>query len=142
MQKGGETIGPRARVEQLLRSSTPVRGKWLVVWNIQNLGREQIEIVAGRLPHSQFRAEEQQLRPSPLLLPDESARLEFEVACDGPPGAVVENAFLILSVRWLSEPWRILARLRVVFDDESGPQTTTELVTTQRVGFSVTRAET
>jgi hypothetical protein len=49
---------------------------------------------------------------------------------------VVENAFLILRVLWLGKPWRILARLRVVFDEQGGPQTTTEVVTVQPVGFS------
>jgi hypothetical protein len=48
----------------------------------------------------------------------------------------VENAFVISRVLWQEEPWRIFARLRVVFDEQSRPQTTTELVTVQRVGFS------
>ena len=49
----------------------------------------------------------------------------------------MENAFLILRVLWLEQPWRILARLRVVCDEEGAPETTTEVVTTQPVGFSV-----
>jgi hypothetical protein len=48
----------------------------------------------------------------------------------------VENAFLIVRVLWQEEPWRVFARLRVVFDEQGGPQTTTEVVTVQRVGFS------
>jgi hypothetical protein len=48
----------------------------------------------------------------------------------------VENAFLILRVLWLETPWRVFARLRVVFDEQGGPQTTTEVVTVQQVGFS------
>lgn len=77
--------------------------------------------------------------PIPKLLPGESAQLEFAVACSGRPGTVVENAFLILRVLWREEPWRIFARLRVVFDEQGGPQTTTEVVTVQRVGFSELR---
>ena len=49
---------------------------------------------------------------------------------------MVENAFLIVRVVWQEKPWRIFARLRVVFDEQSGPQTTTEVVTVQLVGFS------
>lgn len=135
-------MGPHVLVEKAARTKSSTPNRWIVVWNVRNLGQEPLEIVAGRLPHSQFRAEERQLRPSLVVLAGESTRLEFEVSCNGLPGAVVENAFLILSVRWSGEPWRVLARMRVVLDDESGPQTTTELVTTQRIGFSTEKAET
>lgn len=76
-----------------------------------------------------------------MLLPGESARLEFAVACAADPGATVENAFLILRVNWLKEPWRILARMQVVFDEQGRPRAITELVTTQRTGFSVGTGE-
>ena len=72
----------------------------------------------------------------PQLSLGERTRLECVVACSELPGTVVENAFLILRVLWLEEPWRVFARLRVVFDEQGGPQTTTEVVTVQRVGFS------
>jgi hypothetical protein len=49
---------------------------------------------------------------------------------------VVDNVFLILRVLWLERPWRIFARLRVVFDQHSVPENSTEVVTTQPVGFS------
>jgi hypothetical protein len=49
---------------------------------------------------------------------------------------VVENAFLILRVLWREQPWRIFARLRVVFDQHSVPENTIEVITTQPVGFS------
>ncbi len=58
------------------------------------------------------------------------------MACGEAPGTVVENAFLILRVVWRDEPWQVFARFRVVFDDHGGPRTTTELITTQPVGFS------
>jgi hypothetical protein len=70
------------------------------------------------------------------LAPTESARLEFAVKCEEPPGTVVENAFLILRVDWSEAPWLVLARLRVSVDENGAPQSATEAITTQRVGFS------
>ena len=132
-------IGPQALVEQASRRTGSDPGRWLVAWRVQNLSRQPLQLLAARLPHSRFRSEERALVPIPKLLPGESAQLEFAVACSGRPGTVVENAFLILRVLWLEEPWRIFARLRVVFDEQGGPQTTTEVVTVQRVGFSALR---
>jgi hypothetical protein len=77
--------------------------------------------------------------PAPKLLPGESARLALAVACREPAGTVVENAFLILRVLWGEQPWRIFARLRVVFDQHEVPENSTEMVTTQPVGFSSPR---
>jgi hypothetical protein len=48
----------------------------------------------------------------------------------------VENAFLILRVLWREQLWRILARLRVVLDQHGVPESSTEVITTQPVGFS------
>lgn len=129
-------LGPQVLVEQASRGAGPTPDRWLVAWHIWNLGQQPLQLLAGRLPHSRFRSEERELDPRPKLLPGESARLEFAVACSELPETVVENAFLILRVLWLEKPWRILARLRVVFDEQGGPQTTTEVVTVQPVGFS------
>jgi len=129
-------IGPQVLVEQASRCAGPTSDRWLVVWYIQNLGQHRLQLLAAWLPHSRFRSEERDLVPVPQLLPGERMRLEFPVACSGLPGTVVENAFLILRVLWLEEPWRVFARLRIVFDEQGGPQTTTEVVTVQRVGFS------
>ena len=134
-------MGPQALVEEVGRTKTSIADRWLVAWQVRNIGQEPFEILAGRLPHSQFRAEEKQLSPKRFLLSGESTQLELEVSCDGAAGTVVENAFLILSVRWAGQPWRVFARMRVLLDDKSGPQTTTELVTTQRIGFSTGKNE-
>ncbi|HSF34294.1 MAG TPA: hypothetical protein VLK82_28035 [Candidatus Tectomicrobia bacterium] len=99
-----------------------------------------LQLLAAGLPHSRFRSEEQALPPTPKLLEGESARLELAVACHEPAGAVVENAFLILRVLWREQLWRILARLRVVFDERGVPENSTEIITTQPVGFSSARA--
>lgn len=127
---------PQVLVEQVSRSSGSTQDRWVVAWRIQNLGQEPLQILAARLPHSKFRSDERELSSIPKLLPDESAQLEIAVTCNEQPGTVVENAFLILRVLWLDQPWRILARLRVTFDQEGGPETVTERVTAQRVGFS------
>jgi len=129
-------IGPRVSVAQAARRAGTTSDHWLVTWDLRNLGQHPLQLLAARLPHSRFRSEERDLAPPPYLLPGERARLEFPVACGGPPGTVVENAFLILRVLWREEPWRTFARLRVIFDEYGGPQATTEVVTVQRVGFS------
>jgi hypothetical protein len=135
----GSDIGPRVRVGQASRRAGAVPDRWLVAWQVRNLGQHPLRLLAARLPHGRFRGEERELDPAPYLLPDGRTQLEFPVACGGPPGTVVENAFLIFRVLWRDEPWRIFARLRVVFDEQGGPQATTEVVTVQRVGFSAAR---
>ena len=127
---------PQVHVEQVSRQAGPASHRWLVVWQIQNLGQHPLQLLTARLPHGRFRSQEQALASLPQLQPGEGARLEFAVACGERPGTVVENAFLIVRVVWQEKPWRIFARLRVVFDEQSGPQTTTEVVTVQLVGFS------
>ena len=58
------------------------------------------------------------------------------VSCAEPAGAVIENGFLILLVEWLKDRWRIFVRLRVTINQQGVPETATQLITTQRVGFS------
>ena len=128
--------GPRVVVNQLSRVRATSLDQWLVVWQIKNLGRETLKILSARLPHSRFRCDEKEFQAAVTLPPKESVRLELPVKCEETPGAIVENAFLILRLLWSGEPWRVLARLRVSVNKEGEPETTTELVTTQRVGFS------
>ncbi len=129
-------LGPQVGVEQVARHPESTSRRWRVAWHMQNLGGQPLHLLAVRLPHSRFRSEEREFTPSLELLPDERARLEYSVACSELSGTVVENAFLIVRVLWQEEPWRVFVRLRVVFDEQGGPQTTTEVVTVQRVGFS------
>ena len=51
-------------------------------------------------------------------------------------GLVTENAFVIFNVNWSDEPWRIFVRIRVTMNLDGRPETETEAITTQRVGFS------
>lgn len=122
-------VSPRVFIEQVSRRTADVSGRWLVTWRIENLGQQPLRILAARLPHDRFRSEEQELVPAVRLSERESARLELPVECREPPGSVVVNAFIILRVLSLEEPWRVFARLRVAFDDEGGPQATIEVVT-------------
>lgn len=133
-------LGPNVVVESACRGAASACGRWLCTWRIHNLGQEPLELLAAGLPHSRFRSEEQELSPAPKLLPGESARFALAVACCEPAGTVVENAFLILRVLWREQPWRIFARLRVVCDQHNVPENSTEVVTTQPVGFSSPRA--
>ena len=131
-----DSSDPQVVVEHVSRSPAPELGHWNVTWKIQNLGQKQLEILACRLPHGRFLGQERKLSPGIKLAPGRSARLEFQVECCEKPGAVVENAFLVLRVRWLGEAWRIFARLRVTIDSEGAPEVVTELVTAQPIEFS------
>lgn len=131
-----DELGPRLLIEQASADLGPPPGHWRVAWRIENVGDEPVRILAGRLPHSQFRSEEQEFVPNPEISRKERARLDFSVSCCEAPGAAVENAFLILRVLCAAELWRVLARLRVQFDEHGRPSTFTESVTTHRIGFS------
>jgi hypothetical protein len=100
------------------------------------MSKHPIQLSSVRLPHGQFKSLERHLEPPIGLLPGNNTKIDIRVKCDEPPGLVTENAFVILSVSWLGQPWRIFVRLRVVITADRKPETSTELITTQRVGFS------
>ena len=109
---------------------------WNIHWRINNKAAHSLQIDSVRLPHGQFKAEEQRFEPALLLRSGADARFQTPVRCDEPAGLVTENAFLIFHVVWLGEPWRILARVRVEVDSNGEPKTAVELITTQKIGFS------
>jgi hypothetical protein len=111
-------------------------GYWSCSWRIQNLTDRSMKLVSVRLPHGQFRSQEREFNPSLEVLPGASARIETSVLCDDQPGAVIENAFLILLCEWQGQRWRIFVRVRVTINQEGEPAPATELITRQRVGFS------
>jgi len=129
-------VEPQMHIEQASRSRGAEPNRWLVAWHIRNLGQRPLQILSGRLPHSRFRCEEREFGPIPKLLPNESAQLVFSVACSELPGTIMENAFIILRVLWLEEHWWAFVRLRVTFDELSGPLSITEVITTHKIGFS------
>jgi hypothetical protein len=132
--------GPNVVVESACPCAASTGGRWLCTWRIQNRGDGPLQLLSAGLPHSRFRSEEHELSPVPELLPGESAQLTLAVTCHESAGTVVENAFLILRVLWRERPWRILARLRVIFDQHRTPENSTVVITTQPVGFSSTEA--
>jgi hypothetical protein len=117
-----------------IRNTDP--GQWSCSWRIQNLTDRSMNLLSVRLPHGQFRSQEREFNPSLEVLPGASSGIETSVLCDEEPGAVIENAFLILLCEWQEERWRIFVRVRVTINQEGEPAPVTELITTQRVGFS------
>jgi hypothetical protein len=111
-------------------------GYWSVDWLVENKGAEPLQILTVRLPHGQFKADEQLFDPPLQLAAKEISRFQVSVRCHEPPGPITENAFVILSVLWSGQLWRIFVRIRVIADADGTPRTATELVTTQKVGFS------
>jgi hypothetical protein len=128
--------GPLVYVEPAPPAPGPSPTEWRVAWRIENRGDRPLELLAAWLPHGRFRAPERALEPPPRLLPGESARLDLVATCDEAPGTVVENAFVILRVRWGDEPWRILVRLLLTAAAHGAPTNTIALITTQPVGFA------
>lgn len=127
---------PKISVDVLDRVKDSQSDLWAFGWRIKNLTGQPMKFFAARLPHGQFKGQEQEFKPLLEVAPESGARIETSVLCDGQPGAVIENAFLILACEWQAERWRIFARLRVTIDPEGEPAPVTELITTQKVGFS------
>ncbi len=133
--------GPNVVVGQNSQVVGPDAHLWVVSWRIQNLEKHTLQIQSARLPHSRFRSDEKILVPILEIQPGDSARIELPVSCNEPAGTVVENAFLILRAQWKDQPWLILARLRMAFDEKGTPKGKTEVITTQPVGFSIQMGE-
>ena len=128
--------GPKVTVGELRRNREVKSGRWLFAWRIQNCTQQPIKFLAARCPHGKFRSDEETFDP-PLHAPaGKNATIEMSVLCDEPAGSIVENAFLILLVEWLEASWRLFVRFRVTIGQQGEPETATELITTQRVGFS------
>lgn len=118
-------------------AAAPVgKGEWNTTFLVENRGAEVLQLTAARLPHGQFRSDEKRFEPPLDLAPGQTVPFHARVHCDEPAGLVTENAFVIYSVLWKGSKWRIFVRIRVVIDADGTPQTNTESITTQKVGFS------
>jgi hypothetical protein len=128
--------GPVIAVEQSSVSASHDTHVWSIEWTIVNKSVGTIMILGARLPHGQFKSAEQRFDP-PLKL-HEGGQVAFRalVHCHEPPGLVTENAFIIFQVVWSKEAWRIFVRSRVVVEQTGDPQTSIQLITTQKVSFS------
>jgi hypothetical protein len=128
--------GPKVAVGELRRNSEVGSDRWLFAWRIQNLTQQPIKFFAARCPHGKFRSNERTFDPPLHAAVGKNTTIEMSVLCDEPAGTIVENAFLILLVEWLEAKWRLFVRFRVTVNQQGEPETATELITTQRVGFS------
>jgi hypothetical protein len=127
---------PEIVLRQLAAERDGVTERWSIAWDIANQGKDSIEISGVRLPHGQFRSDEHRFDPPLNLAPGVNRQFHVFVSCDEPAGLVTENAFVIFTARWSGKAWRIFVRIRVVVNAAGKPETETQLITTQEVGFS------
>jgi hypothetical protein len=132
---------PRASAPDIALSQVSVArhrsiGCWSFSWNVTNNGADPLIIVSARLPHSQFKSKECYLEPPLRLDSGQSGQFEVCVTCNEPAGLVTENAFVIFSAIWAGEAWRIFARISITVNAAGTPETKTEMITTQKTGFS------
>jgi hypothetical protein len=128
--------GPKIAVEELRRNREVGSDRWLFGWRIQNLTQQPTKFLAARCPHGKFRSGERIFDPPLYAAGGKNATIEMPVLCNEPAGTIVDNAFLILLVEWLETSWRLFVRFRVTINEKGEPETATELITTQRAGFS------
>ena len=89
-------------------------GRWLVVWRVHNDADEPLHIHDAWVPHGRFRGLQGHVPVNLVLVPGGSEALELLVSAAEAPGALVENAFLILQ----TNQGRVFARMRIEFGDQ------------------------
>jgi hypothetical protein len=129
-------VEPQIVLTQVSAARRRVIERWSIDWLVENESANALHILAVRLPHGQFKSDERRFEPAIELSAGERRQFQTFVRCDEPAGLVTENAFVIFSINWLGEPWRVFVRLRVVMTSDGRPETATELITAQKVGFS------
>lgn len=132
----GAEAAPAIGLQQIAAEQPGATACWSIIWRLTNKGDGLLKVLAVRIPHGQFKGEELRFEPPIELLPGKSDQFHVAVRCDEPTGLVTENAFIIFSVIWSGDPWRVFVRLRVTVTADGRPETATESITTQRVGFS------
>ena len=95
-----------------------------------------MRLVSVRVPHGKFKAEERKFLPPVEIAAKDSFILDMAVTCEEPPETTIENAFLILFVDWQESKWRLFVRLQIRVNQQGEPDSATESITAQRVGFS------
>jgi hypothetical protein len=127
---------PSIGVEEVERSRSANSGEWLFTWRVRNQTEKPMRPVSVRVPHGKFKAEECKFLPSEEIAAKDSFVLEVAVTCQEPPQTIIENAFLILLVDWQESKWRFFVRLQIRVNQQGEPESETESITVQRVGFS------
>jgi len=131
-----KTENPSIAVKQVAPSRSENSGQWLFKWRVRNMTETPMSLVSVRAPHGKFKAEEREFGPEVKISAQDHFILDLAVACEELPNTIVENAFLILLVSWQENQWRVFVRLRITVDQQGRPQTTTESISAQQVGFS------
>lgn len=127
---------PKIALRQISLAFDAESKLWQIGWEIENCGNDAIRIWSARLPHGQFKSAEQRFMPVIELASGERKLFQSAVKCNEPAGLVTENAFVIFHCDWRAEAWRIFVRIRVGVNERGEPETATELITTQKIGFS------
>ena len=127
---------PKIVLRQLSVARDGATKGWNIRWEVTNLGGDTLTILSARLPHGQFKSDEVRFTPVLELSGGSCEQFQSIVHCAEPAGLVTENAFVIFYCQWRGEAWRIFVRIRVTVKTDGGPETATELITTQKVGFS------
>ena len=131
-----ESKEPSIEVAQVEQSRSLNPGRWLFKWRVEDKTEKAMRLLSVRVPHGKFKAEERKFLSAAKIAAEDSLILELVVACEEPPETIIENAFLILLVDWQENSWRFFVRLRISVDQQGHPETATESITVQRVGFS------
>jgi hypothetical protein len=127
---------PQITLEQISVERIEKLGNWKIGWEIKNVAPHPVKLRAVRLPHGQFKSEQVRFEPPIDLTVQQKEYFQVPVRCEEPAGLVTENGFVIFQIDWHGEPWRVFVRVRVVVSEKGEPRATTELITTQKVGFT------
>jgi hypothetical protein len=127
---------PQIEVEQAECDTSENPGQWLFKWRVRNQTETPMNLLSVRVPHGKFKAEERKFGPSVEIAAQDQFILDLAVACQEPPDTIVDNAFLILFLNWQQSQWRFFVRLRITVGQDGRPETATESITAQQVGFS------
>ena len=119
---------------QQLSAAAGAPGGWHIDWEVANAGAAPFEIGNIWLPHGRFRSEEMAFTPPLLVEPAATVRISSEVRFAEPPGSVVENGFVILTLLAAGQRWQAFARLRITAGQHGEPRAEVELITSQREG--------
>jgi len=127
---------PKIVLRQLLVARDAATNGWNIRWEVENFGSDTVNILSARLPHGQFKSDEVRFTPPLELSGGGSEQFQSLVHCAEPAGPVTENAFVIFHCQSRGDAWRIFVRIRVTVKTDGEPETATELITNQKVGFS------
>jgi hypothetical protein len=127
---------PSIQLGQVEPSRRDNSGRWLFKWRVRNVTETPMSLLSVRVPHGKFKAGEGKFVPPVKIAAEDHFILDLAVACEEPPNTIIDNAFLILLVDWQENQWRFFVRLRISVDHQGHPETATESITVQQVGFS------